>query len=292
MPSVSIPGLVDHKLTFEDAKASPAPVSYAMSGSGVVVVYKTLLGTFWTVRGTKIAGLPELSSGFELRVPKPPFSLLLDALALLKRVHAMYGTEAFVLICYDHAVRRYFLECPPQRVSSASVNYEKTAEFTARELAGEVSVFMEIHSHPGSMDTFSGTDDRDEQGVRFYAVASSMRCTLPAVTVTFGVAGNRCPVDSLADVFDLVLPDYTSLINERVQSRPVFQPGAGFRLVPGVDGTASALSDRTYESSRFWGDNDDDDLVSWQYANGLLDELPMPQKTTGRRRGRPRKNTV
>lgn len=284
--------LVDYKLSFEEARASSAPVSYALSGSGLVVVYKTLLGVFWTVYPAPVPGLPSVSPGFELSVPKPPVSVLLDAVALLKQAYALYKTETLVLVCYDHQKREYFLDCPQQRVSSASVRYSRDPQSVLREANGEVSVFLEIHSHPGSLDTFSSTDDADEKSIRFYAVTSSMQATWPALTLSFGVNGRRYPVDSLDQVFDITFPDFSALLRAHVQPYSIEVP---------------ARVQLSHSVRDLWKDDlaadDPDDLPSWQDAMGLLDsgtpeqtapsQVPKPLLVSApasvRRRGRPPK---
>ena len=60
---------------------------------------------------------------------------------------------------------------------------------------------MDIHSHASFSAFFSGTDNRDELGIRLYMVIGNLDKEIHSVAFRAGLAGNFGKV-SVEDVFD------------------------------------------------------------------------------------------
>lgn len=77
----------------------------------------------------------------------------------------------------------YRLRIPPQEGESSGVSYEVLP-----------NTVLDIHSHGGMSAFFSGTDDRDEQGLQLYMVVGRLDTLLPEVEMRVGVYGYFAPV--------------------------------------------------------------------------------------------------
>ena len=216
---LSIPGLVSHYTNLDDALRSDAPVAYVFGSNGIMVIHRTPFGRFGVRAGdVSVPGLAELPPYLiEWSVPRIPFTLFVSAVNTLKAAYEKHKCESLVFICYDNG---YFLHVPPQEVTSASVHYEL-------DIPSE-QVVMHIHSHPGTLDHFSGVDDRDELNAGFYTVLSNMNTAWPAATVSLCVAGHRALLSTPGDINQvLAVPDsaqplYTGL--DRIRQKPISVP--------------------------------------------------------------------
>ena len=91
-------------------------------------------------------------------------------------------TERFFAVRWDG--RSYRLVVPPQAGTATRLAYLPPA-----------GVVAEFHSHGGSRAFFSATDDRDEQGFRFYGVVGRLDAPLPELSLRVGVYGHFAPVE-------------------------------------------------------------------------------------------------
>ena len=80
----------------------------------------------------------------------------------------------------------YTLEMPEQQGSGASLRYQPPSG---------PGIIAEFHSHGRLPAFFSGTDDRDEQGFRFYGVAGRLDSNTPELVLRAGIYGNFGHVD-------------------------------------------------------------------------------------------------
>jgi PRTRC genetic system protein A len=127
----------------------------------------------------RVAGLPDL--GQVLRISVHPGRIperLLQAILDDARRRARIGREQMYLLQMDGA--RVRTVRPAQRASGVSISYR----------AGERdSVVCDLHSHHNMSAFFSGTDNHDEQGFRFYAVIGKV-LTRPEIRLRLGVYGD------------------------------------------------------------------------------------------------------
>ncbi len=88
--------------------------------------------------------------------------------------------EHYLAVVWD---RGYRLRKPPQEASECGVSYERLPH-----------TVLDIHSHSLMTAFFSGTDNRDEQGLRLYMVIGEMGTLFPEVRLRVGVYGYFAPL--------------------------------------------------------------------------------------------------
>ena len=136
-----------------------------------------------------IRGLEMVSEKIELvHGPIPGFFFKLAVDSML----AMPEKELFVAVKWDGEA--YRLLVPNQERHGASVTYVP--------VQGAV---LELHSHGRMPAFFSGTDDRDEQGFKIYAVCGNFDKLQPVLNMRVGVYGYWAPV-SWPEIFDGLPP--------------------------------------------------------------------------------------
>jgi len=133
----------------------------------------------------EIRGLSPLYEQIELvhgKIPRHLYDLSLSVLI------ASSDREQYLAITWEN---EYRLRIPTQDRSSAEVKYENLP-----------SSVMDIHSHGRMKAWFSGTDNRDEQGLRLYMVVGRLDTLLPEVEIRLGVYGYFAPL-CVEEVFDV-----------------------------------------------------------------------------------------
>ena len=179
-------------------RGSDKPVSYIMQGNGLWEIRRNVLGTFRKhIAKARIPGLScDLEEGFDLSVPKIPLPLLWQIVSFFRQVYKLHHSEAIVRVVYDRKEKRYFLDCPPQVVSAAHCNFDRTR----MPVCGVV--VAEIHSHGQLQAEFSGTDNRDELADRFYGIVGQVSDFFPQTNFRVSIGGRRLSVE-LQDLFDV-----------------------------------------------------------------------------------------
>ena len=137
------------------------------------------------ISSVEIRGLPPLEEQIELVNGKIPGRLYDLSLAILMANSEM---EQYLAITWENGYR---LTAPFQERSEASVKYHTLP-----------SLIMDIHSHGYFEAFFSGTDNKDEQGLRFYMVVGRLDTLLPEVELRLGAYGYFVPL-GIEDVFDV-----------------------------------------------------------------------------------------
>jgi len=130
-----------------------------------------------------VRGLAPLTESVELTYGKIPWYI--HSLAL-----SVFATdpwrEHYLAVVWD---RGYHLKMPVQDGERAGVSYERLPH-----------TVLDIHSHSLMTAFFSGTDNRDEQGLRLYMVMGEMDTLFPEVRLRVGVYGYFAPLE-LEQVF-------------------------------------------------------------------------------------------
>lgn len=103
----------------------------------------------------------------KLFLPKIPGTLFEEAYIFFKLVSRLYNTEAALQIFYSKSNRNYFIYCPKQIASYASVDILRNEYI---ECDPDNILVMDLHSHGTIKCSFSDTDNKDEKGTRFYTV--------------------------------------------------------------------------------------------------------------------------
>lgn len=158
--------------------ASGAAYDYILAGNGVMVhaVNKHLTARV-EVAAADIRGLVWSRPYLHLhhgRIPQRLWDLTVSVMMTDPT------KEAFAAIIWDGEYRLHY---PQQIRGTASVAYTPHPD----------TVF-EIHSHGAMKPFFSGTDDRDEQGMRIYGVIGHLT-NKPTVVLRMGVYGYFGSVD-------------------------------------------------------------------------------------------------
>lgn len=171
------------------------PVAYVLQRDGLWERRTNPLGTFCRrLAEAHVPGLPVvLREGYELNVPRMPTSVLWEAIAFFREIYFSMRTESMVRVIYNRERGGYETECPKQIVAPAAVVFEK------HPLPKHKLLVAEIHSHAGFGAGFSGTDDADELGDRFYGVVGKLREALPEVAFRLSIGGEkvRIPLGAL-----------------------------------------------------------------------------------------------
>jgi len=124
-----------------------------------------------------VRGLAPLYERVELSQGKIPRNLSDLAISILA---ADPWRERYLAVTWDGS---YHLESPVQEGKAGGVSYER--------LPGTV---LDIHSHGFLGAFFSGTDDRDEQGLGLYMVVGKLDMLLPDVELRVGLYGYFAPI--------------------------------------------------------------------------------------------------
>ncbi len=162
--------------------------NYILAGNGLFIEAQSpLLSGRVLVAGADVRGLPALAPEFHLHHGKIPRYLLDLALGAML---AAPDKERYLCVTYD---REYRLRTPIQVGSGISVEYERMD-----------NVVLDLHSHGKMGAFFSGTDDKDEQGLRLYGVVGGIGGVPGSplrVRMRLGVYGYFNQVE-LKDVFE------------------------------------------------------------------------------------------
>ena len=171
--------------TRESVSGEPgAFYDYILASNGLFVrAGNPLLAATVLVASAEIRGLVPLDERVELTQGKVPRALYDLATSV---VAADPLREHYLAVTWEGAYR---LRAPAQEGSGGGVSYERLP-----------ATVLDIHSHGTMRAFFSGTDDRDEQGLRLYMVIGRLDTLLPEVELRVGVYGYFAPIN-IEEVF-------------------------------------------------------------------------------------------
>lgn len=175
------------------ARGDLPPVSrggydYVLAGNGVWKrAANRHVETCRCLASCHVAGLSPLGSSLQLRQGHLPESTLITLLADARRRAWARPVEAMYHVYRDEARTR--LVYVAQRSTACYVHYHG---------GDDPAILLDVHSHCEMGARFSLTDDRDEQGFRFYAVVGKI-FTRPEILLRLGVHGDHwlLPVTAL-----------------------------------------------------------------------------------------------
>lgn len=157
---------------------------YILAANGLFIRARgSLLVATIRIAEAPVRGLLPLEEKIELTKGKVPRCLYELALGTLT---ADPWRERYLAVTYEG---EYRLRAPPQEGEAGGVRYEVLP-----------NTLVDIHSHGSLSAFFSGTDDRDEQGLRLYMVVGRLNTLLPEVELRVGVYGYFAPV-GMEEVF-------------------------------------------------------------------------------------------
>lgn len=131
---------------------------YLVTSKGIYMHKETKAGNALV----PVEGVPWLeapSMEFQLKLPKIPGRIISQALTFFRKVFQEYHSESYVTLMYNASLNQYKLHCPKQKVSSGSVNYDRSEALSEPK---EWQMVGTIHSHCDFSAFHSGTDTGDE----------------------------------------------------------------------------------------------------------------------------------
>ena len=146
---------------------------YILARNGLFVQARSpLLQATVHIAETWVRGLLPLEERVALpmgSIPRYIYNLALSVLFTDRR------QEHYLAVTWEG---EYRLRMPCQETNTCGVRYERLP-----------STVLDIHSHGTMRPFFSGTDDRDEQGLRLYMVVGRLDTLIPEIEMRVGVYG-------------------------------------------------------------------------------------------------------
>lgn len=167
------------------------PYAYILARQGV---FKVVSGPYFqaevltALAWRPIAGLAEYPTGLVLHVPRIPVGWLYT---VLNHARQAAGQRGGIAVLAEQMYHFYWLAeagwrvaVPAQRASAGQVRYAG---------GDDGRIVLDLHSHHAMAACFSGTDDRDEGGCRFYAVIGRIY-SRPEIALRLGLYGDFMPL--------------------------------------------------------------------------------------------------
>lgn len=191
---MSLPRPIKYHVAGDELGVPAIPYDYVMDKLGVIKRVSNIhFLAHLRVADGHVAGLPLLSEGLSLRVPKIPARWLYRVLDHA----AQAGNGVAVLRPIEQMYHFHFIDgqwrvsIPKQDASAARVSYRGGHQAT---------VVLDLHSHHNMSAYFSRTDDEDEQGCRFYAVIGRIY-SRPEIRLRLGLYGDFVDLEA-TELFD------------------------------------------------------------------------------------------
>lgn len=173
---------------------------FLVAGNGLFLQKRTdLFTTLVKVNG--VGFLPDLKAETKFTAPRIPAGLTARIKLFFHLVCNRYQAEACVLLLFDPVAQKYAVKVPAQRVSGASVIYDRRHHSDVWLQVGTIhshNDFGAFHSHTDSDDeryfdglhcTF-GHNDQEAISVTSSMVVNGVRTTLPPENVFAGLVSN------------------------------------------------------------------------------------------------------
>ena len=158
---------------------------YILAAQGLFIQARSpLLEETILVAPAKVRGLLPLEEKIQLlkgKIPRRFYDVALSALCAVRQ------TEQYLAVTWEDEEYRLVM---PLQEGTGGVQYERLP-----------NTVLDIHSHGTMPPFFSGTDDRDEQSLRLYAVVGRLDTLLPEVEIRIGVYGYFAPI-KFEDIFE------------------------------------------------------------------------------------------
>jgi len=187
------------KPAWPDEDELEKPVTLVVRGDGIWEVRNNAIGVFCVKKSdAKLPGFPKEENHpfFTMKYGKIPYKLLEEILYFFKAICDDSKDEVYMQIFYDREKGEYFNYCPKQVVSGASVDYERDTELEEKHI-----LVLEIHSHNTMNAYFSGIDDNDEKGDRFFGVVGELNKAVPAIKLSYVCGGKRQDLPKISNIF-------------------------------------------------------------------------------------------
>ncbi len=154
--------------------------NYILAANGLFISAESpLLNATVLVARAEVRGLAPLQEG-QVEIPRDRIpNRLWDQMLSIARW--AYPNEVCMEVLWARG--DYVVGVPRQEATAASVQYHPSG-----------GALLTIHSHAGMGAFFSGTDDRDEQGLGVYGVVGHVNEETPTVGLRVGVYGHFWPI--------------------------------------------------------------------------------------------------
>lgn len=227
-PKIDIRAQLQEQLTsfhqsLDDALKSDKATRYVTSTNGLMEVRNNDIGVF-IVKTDKIAGAEKIQESFTLNLPKKiPYEIFLQAISFFRGVADRFSNaETALQIFWNRSKEEYFVYCPKQEVTGATVDFTRDPVLEQEHL-----LVMDIHSHNTMGAFFSATDNKDEKETRLFGVIGKIRDEMPEFKFRAVCAGNHIDNLSLFDIFENPFGDVNVPDDWYAQvSKKVFVPAA------------------------------------------------------------------
>lgn len=210
MAQTSLPNPIQYHVYQGQSLPIPKPYDYVLAAEGVFkrVYTRHFCADLLVSEGAAIAGLWRYSVSYnhdfmidpvfcDLFAPKIPGYLLTRVLnhARLAGGGGVVQTPVEQMYHFHFVEGEWRVSIPKQTATGGSVRYYGGHEAT---------IVLDLHSHHEMHAYFSPTDDRDEQGCRFYGVIGRI-FTRPEIRLRLGLYGDFVEVAAL-DLFENLGP--------------------------------------------------------------------------------------
>lgn len=157
---------------------------YVFAENGVFLrARRDLMGVCMPIAPCMIRGLAPLTPCLDLETSRVPKEMVnrMFAHACGACVRERGAVEVLFHLCWNEDQKSWELAIPDQEATAVSVRPKQSGPNSSYERA-----LIELHSHHRMRPYFSPTDDKDESGIRLYAVIGRI-CTRPTIRLRVGV---------------------------------------------------------------------------------------------------------
>lgn len=131
-------------------------IFYIVAKEGIFL--KKKMGIMESLAPVKnISTLESVQSSAKMHINKIPATSFAKVIDFFRKVYTAYRGESIVLLFYNEESKKYRIIPPHQKVSSASIDYNRGMSLEGWMMIGT------IHSHAGMSAFHSGVDDSDEE---------------------------------------------------------------------------------------------------------------------------------
>lgn len=168
------------------------------------------------IKVTAVPDLEEVTPYGEIKLPKIPFSLAYMVKQFFEEVWREHKSEAAVLLHYSYA-DGYYISAPKQKVSGASVKYDRDDRFSDSKGNQYICVGT-IHSHCDFSAFHSGVDTADEADFDgIHLTFGHVNQDKFSIASSIALSNNRFKIDPKDHIEGLVVSEGT----ERIYSLPL-----------------------------------------------------------------------
>lgn len=211
LPAITFPNLIGHHIvtTLPLPPSTSIAYQYLVAANGIFLraenPYLSVIIPVHTFTTTPIRGLEPLTPSVSLHHPRLPEALLTATLADARTHTNSAGHLIEVLYFFTLNYQTFSVVKPPQTAGVAHVHHLHASD-TEHD-----PILLELHTHATMSAFWSGTDNRDEQGFRFYAVVGHLDHDHPTIRLRLGVYGHfwEVPLSTLFDIPDTSLYRHT-----------------------------------------------------------------------------------